>query len=821
MKRKIADLVKQSVDQISLSFGDVALDGGQEKCLVGSLSKDGDDCNQTWSLKNSESTTLTSSSSLSTALVTYDAGASSKSAMVTDKAASSGTCSSAPNEDVEKALPGVVMASGGKVFSMLYQLANLDDTKTMQQIRKLMLLMPTDPAICDALDAIRYSSTNDSFGAASASPKLSPRTKKVSFENVEETRQSLEKLFDAGAENMSPFRVLYNLEVLSSRLMPTKPEDNALQFSQDFLNVGGLRCILNVFERESLPVSTDYDIRQRIYLVALQIVAHLLCGQAVVKGACQGSGQIVSYSQNPSVNPVTASPVMKPTPPKKSALDSSVAETLGKSPIAVSASKIVQTMIDMEFRDTVSCLVRVVWAAAAGNLRLASSSSLGSAHNDQQASRFFASRRSRDSSTGSSGSTGSDGTSCYSEVLHAGICAQQKTVSAGDSQIAGQAFDLLITCLQLRNNNMNYFYDLPLVQDFVIDTLLGSPGEEVRVSTCEQLMKLSKTKLTNRVLDFQQLGSSPHSSSSKPMTPKHFLTKVIISTPVALWMPSCKARGISHAILGQCTEYFELRCYLLRGLTRFEQETFDIDIKQMVEDELTFLHNFTPCNRLVDCTLIAGHLRLVEALLTCDGVDKKEVGTSLIPEILNTYLFPSSKLISDGALNNHHMMNLGSKVTSNPKCDTSDSRVAAYSLLVELSKNCVDNTAVLTSELIKLHHKQNDDLIKEFEFEPPIERRVASNFVGLKNAGATCYMNSVLQQLYGTPGVNDKILSVEFDRDDDETVFYQLQNVFGHLMESKLKYYTPEKFWKCFRLFGRPVNVRELARRFRVFHTNC
>ena len=64
--------------------------------------------------------------------------------------------------------------------------------------------------------------------------------------------------------------------------------------------------------------------------------------------------------------------------------------------------EIVQTMLDMEFGDAVSCLVRVVWAAAAGNLRLASSSSLGSAHSDQQASRFLASRRSRDSSTGSS-----------------------------------------------------------------------------------------------------------------------------------------------------------------------------------------------------------------------------------------------------------------------------------------------------------------------------------------------------------------------------------------------------------------------------------
>ena len=63
----------------------------------------------------------------------------------------------------------------------------------------------------------------------------------------------------------------------------------------------------------------------------------------------------------------------------------------------------------------------------------------------------------------------------------------------------------------------------------------------------------------------------------------------------------------------------------------------------MMEDEFNFLNNFTPCNRTADYVLIAGHLKLAEALATCDGMDKVEVGKSLITEILNTYLFPSSR----------------------------------------------------------------------------------------------------------------------------------------------------------------------------------
>ena len=33
--------------------------------------------------------------------------------------------------------------------------------------------------------------------------------------------------------------------------------------------------------------------------------------------------------------------------------------------------------------------------------------------------------------------------------------------------------------------------------------------------------------------------------------------------------------------------------------------------------------------------------------------------------------------------------------------------------------------------------------------------------------------------------------------------------MFGHLQESKLQFYTPDNFWKNFKLYGQPINVRE------------
>lgn len=41
----------------------------------------------------------------------------------------------------------------------------------------------------------------------------------------------------------------------------------------------------------------------------------------------------------------------------------------------------------------------------------------------------------------------------------------------------------------------------------------------------------------------------------------------------------------------------------------------------------------------------------------------------------------------------------------------------------------------------------DDSSVTEWEHLPPIGPRPHKGFVGLKNAGATCYMNSVIQQV--------------------------------------------------------------------------
>uniref|UniRef100_A0A8C2CH96 Ubiquitin carboxyl-terminal hydrolase 24 n=1 Tax=Cyprinus carpio TaxID=7962 RepID=A0A8C2CH96_CYPCA len=785
---KIAEQLSCPVDNVQIFANDSMLTMNRDQKLLNQL---GFSDEQSLTVKSSGTGTPSGSSA--------DSSASASSS-------SSGVFNSAYALEQEKSLPGVVMALVCNVFEMLYQLANLEEPRITLRVRKLLLLIPTDPEVQDALDNFVLDSKFSFFLPTSKSPSLSSKQ-----QHQQSAASILESLFRSSAPGMSTFRVLYNLEVLSSKLMPTSDDEMAKtsvkSFCENFLKAGGLSLVVNVMQRDSIPSEVDYETRQGVYSICLQLARFLLVGQAmpsVLDEELSKEG-LDTLSSRPFRNAGRQSGRQLSvcgTPEKSSYRQVSMSDrsSIRVEEIMPAARVAIQTMEVGDFTSTVTCFMRLTWAAAAGRLDLVGSSQ---PIRETTNSLLPLGVRSRVSSTGSNCSSSSEG---EVTTLQAGICVKQLCVSIKDTIIAREALSLLVTCLQLRCQQLSSFYTLPSVNDFIIDILLGSSSGEIRRVACDQLYTLSQSD-TSAYPDLQK--------------PNLFLLKVVLTAQLPLWSPTSIMRGVNQRMLSQCTEYFDLRCQLLDDLTTSEMEQLQIGPAAMLEDEISWLDNFEPTwtNELetseADNILLAGHLRLIKTLLSLCGSEKEQFGPSLIQQLLDDFLFRASRII----LNSDSSSSTTASIHDfHPKCSTVGSRLAAYEVLVMLADSSLTDLQLITKELLSMHHQSDPSLTKEFDYLPPVDSRSVSGFVGLKNGGATCYMNAVFQQLYMQPGLPEAVLSIEDDIENpEESVFCQVQSLFGHLMESKLQYYIPENFWKIFKMWNKELYVREQQDAYEFF----
>ena len=111
---------------------------------------------------------------------------------------------------------------------------------------------------------------------------------------------------------------------------------------------------------------------------------------------------------------------------------------------------------------------------------------------------------------------------------------------------------------------------------------------------------------------------------------------------------------------------------------------------------------------------------------------------------------------------------------------------------------------------------------KEWDWKPPgtqTETRVQA-YVGLRNLGCICYMNSMMQQFYMIPcfrynllciddGVQPNIQEYRNEMFDDN-MFHQMQRLIAHLELSERHEYNPLGFCFAFKEFdGSPTKIAE------------
>eukprot|EP00281_Chroomonas_sp_CCMP1168_P018543 CAMPEP_0206235924 /NCGR_PEP_ID=MMETSP0047_2-20121206/13427_1 /ASSEMBLY_ACC=CAM_ASM_000192 /TAXON_ID=195065 /ORGANISM="Chroomonas mesostigmatica_cf, Strain CCMP1168" /LENGTH=408 /DNA_ID=CAMNT_0053660197 /DNA_START=21 /DNA_END=1244 /DNA_ORIENTATION=- len=144
-----------------------------------------------------------------------------------------------------------------------------------------------------------------------------------------------------------------------------------------------------------------------------------------------------------------------------------------------------------------------------------------------------------------------------------------------------------------------------------------------------------------------------------------------------------------------------------------------------------------------------------------------------------------------------------------PKCKTPGSRKQCFKVLSELANNCPRAYAALLREMECLHAKR--ELRPLHLYQPSLLDRAPCGFVGLRNLGATCYMNSLLQQLYHVPEFRAQILKVPVQEENKaEDVMYQVQALFVYLQESEKQFYETRDLCLAYKGYdGQPVNTSQ------------
>ncbi|XP_027020658.1 probable ubiquitin carboxyl-terminal hydrolase FAF-X isoform X6 [Tachysurus fulvidraco] len=687
--------------------------------------------------------------------------------------------SDGPNPEVESCLPGVIMSLHLRYISFLWQVADLGCNLNMPLLRDgarvLMKLMPPDNTTVENLRAICLDHAK--LGESSLSPTL-----------------------DSRFFGPSPSQVLYLIEVVYALLMPASGTlgEDASDFQYNFLRSGGLPLVLSMLTRNNFLPNADMETRRGAYLNALKIAKLLLTavGFGHVKAVAEACQPVAEGN-------IPVSPINQATHDQALVLQSALQNIPNPSAECMLrnvAIRLAQQISDENFFQAskyipdigvIRAVQKIVWASGCGSIQLVFSSI-------EEISNIY-------------------------EKTNAG-----NEPDAEDEQVCCEALEVMTLCFALIPTALDALSKEKAWQTFIIDLLLHCQSKSVRQMAQEQFFLMAtRCCMGHRPLLF-------------------FITLLFTV------LGSTAKERAKHA-----GDYFTLLRHLLNyaynsNINLPNAEVLlnnEIDWLKRIKDEVKRTGETG-----VEETILEGHIGVTKELLAFQTAEKKyyigceKGGANLIKELIDDFIFPASNVylqyMKSGEFPPEQAI---------PVCSTPATITAGFELLVALAVGCVRNLRQIVDTLTDMYYS-GCEALTEWEYLPPVGPRPTKGFVGLKNAGATCYMNSVIQQLYMIPPIRNGILAIEgtgSDVDDDMSgdekqdnesnvdprdevfsyhhqfddkpslsksedrkeynigVLRHLQVIFGHLASSRLQYYVPRGFWKQFRLWGEPVNLRE------------
>jgi len=146
-----------------------------------------------------------------------------------------------------------------------------------------------------------------------------------------------------------------------------------------------------------------------------------------------------------------------------------------------------------------------------------------------------------------------------------------------------------------------------------------------------------------------------------------------------------------------------------------------------------------------------------------------------------------------------------------PKCKSSPARLAAFKLLSALADDPSIRLylfSVLSPYYSDLSWRKSKALHWSVSYSS--YEKSTTGFVGLRNLGCTCYMNSMLQQLYMLRSFRQGLLVCQSDETEQDTVLYQLQKVMVGLRDSEKMFVQAKGLCEAYKNWeGEAINVRE------------
>ncbi|KAF9401029.1 hypothetical protein BGX21_002899 [Mortierella sp. AD011] len=316
-------------------------------------------------------------------------------------------------------------------------------------------------------------------------------------------------------------------------------------------------------------------------------------------------------------------------------------------------------------------------------------------------------------------------------------------------------------------------------------------GPDIRALIFVSMVQSDSMQIRQTVLEMGRKFCLQIETESSEISPVMFFLDIIQS-----FLP------ISKEYESNCSELFEFFEIISREAINYCSEDYFRTLYTRLMETIINHPSSEDMSSLKEDTVLVGMLKVATAMINTDQKLKQlDTGFRIIDYIFDECLFPQTF----GVLNSEK-----SSVPSGAKCKSEGSRSAAFRFLEESARG---EPKILRHVIVKTrkHFEREFEVEDQWGYDPQTIKRASCGFVGLQNLGATCYVNSIIQQFFMNRDFRSGILDAPVSEDDPgkhDTLLYQLQALFGNLQESIRRAYNAHGFCYAYKDWdGNPMNV--------------